>query len=123
MIISRQDNSKTIWNFLKLNKILRNFNLRIHKFFFQWDLVLYLSLCMLSLLPFCFTGDKFYAIIPISIWILYNVLFLMGSRRVDSVLPGDFLFLISYFLFLLYKYTHTILQFQKHVDLNFFFFF
>ena len=63
------------WKSLRLTNVINNFNLRAHKFSFQWDLVLYLSICMVSLVPFVFTGNRLYAIIPISIWVLYNVMF------------------------------------------------
>lgn len=76
------------WKSLRLTNVINNFNLRAHKFSFQWDLVLYLSICMVSLVPFVFTGNRLYAIIPISIWVLYNVMFFVGARTADSLIPG-----------------------------------
>jgi hypothetical protein len=70
------------------NALYRNFNLRVHKFIFQWDLVMHLSLFLISLVSFAFTGEQLYALLPISIWILYNVLFLIDNRRSNRILPG-----------------------------------
>lgn len=78
----------TIWEYLLGGGLLKNFNLRVHKFIFQWDLVIYLSACIVSLIPFTFTGRYEYSIVPITIWALYNILFLMGARRADSFMPG-----------------------------------
>ena len=68
--------------------LLKNFNLRVHKFIFQWDLVINLAACIISLIPFAFTGSQEYAIVPISLWTMYNVLFVIGTRRADKFIPG-----------------------------------
>lgn len=49
----------------------KNF-LRIHKFDFQWDLSMHLSLCIVSLLPFIFSGNMILSIAPLCIWVFYN---------------------------------------------------
>ena len=77
--------TETFWySVLPSTNLLRNFSLRAHKFSFQWDLVIYLFFCMASLLPFMVTGERAYAIIPLFIWLLYNTLFLIGTRRAGS---------------------------------------
>jgi hypothetical protein len=43
---------------------------------------------MLTLIPFAFTASKEYAFFPVAIWILYNILFLMGARTADNFIPG-----------------------------------
>ena len=77
-----------IWAYLSRNSLLRNFNLRVHKFTFQWDLVLHLFICISSLTPFLFTGRRIYSSIPIGVWLFYNVLFLIGPKHADVVVPG-----------------------------------
>ena len=114
-----------VWDYLSGSALLRNFNLRVHKFTFQvynqieemspwldlfflvqflidfptqfcynssylfflililqWDLALHFSICIVSLAPFSFTGDRLYAIFPISVWAFYNILVLIGTRCV-----------------------------------------
>lgn len=46
--------------------------LRIHKFEFQWDLSMHLSLCIASLLPFIFSGNIALSIAPLCVWVFYN---------------------------------------------------
>eukprot|EP01035_Chromulina_nebulosa_P024891 gene24891-32428_t len=77
-----------IWAYLSRNSLLRNFNLRVHKFTFQWDLVLHLFICISSLTPFLFTGRRIYSSIPIGVWLFYNILFLIGPKHADVVVPG-----------------------------------
>jgi hypothetical protein len=84
--------------------------LRIHKFQFQWDLSLHLTLCLASLVPFVFSGDALLSIIPLFAWVFYNGeppplppfsgvpgakkgpamlgLFMLGARRASQLLPG-----------------------------------
>ena len=76
------------WDFLSGSALLRNFNLRVHKFTFQWDLALHLAVCLASLTPFLFSGNRLYAILPISVWAFYNVLVLIGTRRANLLVPG-----------------------------------
>ena len=52
-------------------------------FFIQWDLALHFSICIVSLAPFSFSGNRLYAIFPISVWAFYNILVLIGTRCVD----------------------------------------
>ena len=59
---------------------IRNFNLRIHKFKFKWDLLLHLCICLSSLSPFAFSGNRLFAIIPLSVWSFYNLIFLISTR-------------------------------------------
>lgn len=77
-----------IWAYLSKNSLFRNFNLRVHKFTFQWDLVLHLFICISSLTPFLFTGRRIYSAIPIGVWLFYNILFLIGPKHADVVVPG-----------------------------------
>lgn len=77
-----------IYDILGRNNLCRKFNLRVHKFTFQWDLVLHLALCIFTLLPFLFSGDRKFAFIPITIWVFYHVLFLLGPRQANLVVPG-----------------------------------
>lgn len=60
--------------------LMQKVSLRAHKFTFQWSLVLHFLICIVSLLPFAFTGQRDFAILPICIWVFYNVLFFFGSR-------------------------------------------
>lgn len=46
--------------FIICTSLCRNFKLRVHKFTFQWDLVLHFVLSISSLLPFIFTGRRGY---------------------------------------------------------------
>ena len=69
-----------VYMFLRGDAWLRYFTLRVHKFTFQWDLFLHLSVFLFSLLPFAFTSERIYAVLPISVWGIYNILFLIGAR-------------------------------------------
>jgi hypothetical protein len=77
-----------ICELLGRNNFCRKFSLRVHKFSFQWDLVLHLSICLCSLIPFIFSGDRLLSLLPISVWIFYHVLFLLGPRQANLVIPG-----------------------------------
>ena len=68
--------------------IFRNFKLRIHKFTFQWELVSHFSVAICSLIPFIFTGERLYAILSIIVWGFYNILFLIGIKRANALIPG-----------------------------------
>jgi hypothetical protein len=70
------------------NNFCRKFSLRVHKFSFQWDLVVHLSVCILSLCPFFFTGNRIYSMLPLSVWAFYHVLFLLGPKQANLVIPG-----------------------------------
>ena len=78
----------TLWDYFPGTALLRNFNLRVHKFTFQWDLAMHLSVCLASLTPFLFSGNRLYAILPISVWAFYNILVLIGTRRANLLVPG-----------------------------------
>jgi len=86
--LEAQSTLEKIWSYVTGSALLRNFNLRVHKFIFQWDLVLHLSICIISLAPFALTGSRVYSIVPISVWLFYNVLFLIGTRRASLVIPN-----------------------------------
>lgn len=73
---------------LDRNNMCRKFSLRVHKFSFQWDLALHLSVCIASLCPFFFTGDRLYSFLPLSVWAFYHVLFLLGPKQANLVIPG-----------------------------------
>ena len=77
-----------IWYYVSGNAILRNFTLRVHKFTFQWDLFMHLTICILALFPFAFSGHRLCIILPITVWIFYNTLFLVGTKRANSLVPG-----------------------------------
>lgn len=73
---------------LDRNNIFRRFSLRVHKFTFQWDLVIHLFVCIASLCPFFFTGNRVFSLIPLTIWAFYHVLFLLGPNQANLVIPG-----------------------------------
>jgi hypothetical protein len=73
--------------YLAKNNLFRKFNLRVHKFAFQWELAIHLFVCILSLSPFFFTGRRLFAILPISVWAFYNVLFFIGPQHSNLVIP------------------------------------
>jgi len=77
-----------LWLYVTGNALLRNFKLRVHKFIFQWDLVVHLAICITSLAPFMLTGSRLYSVVPIGVWVFYNVLFLIGTRRASLVIPN-----------------------------------
>jgi hypothetical protein len=90
------DPSLNVFSSLKLfssifticTSLCRSFKLRVHKFTFQWDLVFHFALSMTSLLPFIFTGRRLYAIGPLVVWGCYNILFLIGVKRANALIPG-----------------------------------
>ena len=79
-----------LWNYINFkNSFLRKVNMRVHKFQFQWDLVLHLLICLFSLTPFLFTGERMVAILPLSVWLFYNVLVMVGPRQTMYLhIPG-----------------------------------
>eukprot|EP01041_Mallomonas_annulata_P009449 gene9448-19627_t len=77
---------RKIWGYRSV--LFSSCTLRVHKFTFQWDLSLHLFVSIVSLVPFFFTGNRLYAIVPISIWAFYNVLFLIATRRANQIFPG-----------------------------------
>jgi hypothetical protein len=64
---------------LSRNAFCRKFSLRVHKFSFQWDLLLHVTVCMLALSPFLFTGKRRIGILPIAVWAFYHILFYLGE--------------------------------------------
>jgi hypothetical protein len=68
--------------------ILQKLSLRGHKFMIQWDLFLHLSIITMALVPFTLTGKRVYSLIPLLVWACYNILFLIGSRRSNQIVPG-----------------------------------
>lgn len=61
--------------------------MRVHKFTFQWELAIHILVCILSLTPFFFTGRRLYSLIPISVWVFYNVLFITGPQFANKLIP------------------------------------
>ena len=59
----------------------------MHKFAFQWELAIHFLVCILSLAPFFFTGRRLFSLIPISVWLFYNVLFLIGPQHSNKLIP------------------------------------
>ena len=51
------------------------------------DLFFHLSVCVLALVPYSVTGARLYAAIPLSVWVFYNLLFLVGTRRANRLVP------------------------------------
>ena len=86
--IDNPTRQSTLWDYFPGTALLRNFNLRVHKFTFQWDMAMHLSVCLASLTPFLFSGNRLYAILPISVWAFYNILVLIGTRRANLLVPG-----------------------------------
>ena len=72
----------------KGSTVFKNISLRVHRFKFKWDLSFHLSVCLASLTPFAFTGQRLFAILPLSVWAFYNTLFLIGTSRANSIVPG-----------------------------------
>lgn len=72
------------------------FTLRVHKFSFHWDLLFYLIVGIASLIPFAFSGNRVLAVIPLSVWALLNMLFIMEGRRVERWIPGFAKFKLSF---------------------------
>lgn len=60
-------------------------NLRVHRFVFQWNIILHMSICVMSLTPFFLTGSRLYSIVPISVWTFYNFLFFISTKRAEKV--------------------------------------
>lgn len=79
--------SSRFWDYFNASALLKNFTLRVHKFTFKWDLVWHLSVCLLSLSPFAFSGNRGFAVLPFSVWLFYNALFWLGSRA-NLIFPG-----------------------------------
>ena len=74
-------------SYLTKNSIFKKFSLRVHKFAFQWELAIHLVVCIISLAPFFFTGRRVFSLLPISVWLFYNVLFLIGPQHSNKVIP------------------------------------
>lgn len=68
------------WKCIGGDLIQQKLALRGHRFSIQWDLFAHMAIISLSLLPFAFTGQRVYSAIPLTIWGIYNVLFLIGAR-------------------------------------------
>ena len=66
------------------NSMLNGLNLRVHKFVIQWDLWIHLSVFTLSLMPYFFTSSPFVVLCPISVWMLYNVLFFVPAKFTEK---------------------------------------
>lgn len=49
---------------------------------------MHLSICIFSLAPFVFSGDRRFALVPLSLWLFYHVLFIVGPRQANLVVPG-----------------------------------
>lgn len=49
---------------------------------------MHLSICIFSLAPFVFSGDRRFALVPLSLWLFYHVLFILGPRQANLVVPG-----------------------------------
>jgi hypothetical protein len=48
-------------------------SLRVHRFEFQWDIFLHLSISILSLLPFTFSRSwRLSTALPVLVWTFYN---------------------------------------------------
>mmetsp|Transcript_13338 Transcript_13338/g.13831 ORF Transcript_13338/g.13831 Transcript_13338/m.13831 type:complete len:658 (+) Transcript_13338:26-1999(+) len=74
------------WDILCLNSLFQTMSLRVHKFVFQWDLFRHLFILIFSIVPFFFTGQRKFSILPIFVWGIYN--FLFATRHAGRVFPG-----------------------------------
>lgn len=88
--------SMTCWQ--RVGQCLKDnvLSLRVHKFSFHWDLLFYLLIGIASLVPFAFSGDRILAVIPLSVWAVLNVLFIIEGRRVERWIPGFAKFKLSF---------------------------
>jgi uncharacterized Tic20 family protein len=75
-------------SYISGSAFMKNCNLRAHKFKFKWNLAVHLSICVGSLLPFLFIGERDYVVVPIVVWACYNILFVIGSKWANMVVPG-----------------------------------
>ena len=50
------------------------------------QLALHLCICITSLIPFFFTGKREYGLIPVSVWLFYNLLFMIGSHSIAPII-------------------------------------
>ncbi len=77
-----------LFHLFERNNICKRFSLRVHKFSFQWDLVIHFAICILSLVPFSLTGERLYSFLPLSVWLFYHLLFIIYPRQANLVIPG-----------------------------------
>ena len=59
-------------------------NLRVHKFVFQWDLWIHLSVFALSIAPYFFTCSPVVILYPVLVWLCYNVLFFLPQKIAEK---------------------------------------
>jgi hypothetical protein len=78
----------TLYSYLSGSALFRNLSFRVHKFYFQWDLIFHLSFGMLSLSPFFFSGNRVVGCIPIAVWTFYNILFLIPTKQAEVVIAN-----------------------------------
>lgn len=96
-------------------------NLRVHRFVFQWNIILHMSICVMSLTPFFLTGSRLYSVVPISVWTFYNFLFFISTKRAEKVVQVRRDSFLSNLL-----YSHSInnlsnqLSFLPSINLNVF---
>ena len=55
----------TVRDYLSGSALFRNLNLRVHRFVFQWNLIMHLSIGTFSLVPFFSVGAEFTAAFPL----------------------------------------------------------
>lgn len=85
-LFSRRFSSTTVlgrlWNCINcpLNLMMSRLELRVHKFAFQWDLLFCLVVCIGALLPFYWSGNRIFAVLPVIVWASLNALFLLEGR-------------------------------------------
>ena len=78
----------TVRDYLSGSALFRNLNLRVHRFVFQWNLIMHLSIGTFSLMPFFFSGSRIYGCVPIAVWTFYNILFLIPTRQAEKLIAN-----------------------------------
>ena len=62
---------------------------RTRRFVFQREVALHVSMSILSIVvPFSLSGSPWLASLPLSLWCFYNVMFLLGAKRANTVMRG-----------------------------------
>ncbi len=78
----------TVRDYLSVSALFRNLNLRVHRFVFQWNLIMHLGIGTFSLIPFFFSGSRIYSCVPIAVWTFYNILFLIPTRQAEKLIAN-----------------------------------
>lgn len=79
---------QTLYRYVSGTALFRNLSFRVHRFVFQWNLIFHLSIGVLSLTPFFFSGHRLVGCIPIAVWTYYNILFLISTRQAEKFITN-----------------------------------